>query len=232
MKDTEKQAKERAKPTSDSERTAKPSDKHSEFSKVLWKSMVVFGGVFRQDFHPLTIRAYAVALQSLSPRLLRLACERALTECKFMPVPAEILDFAETVREQSPALPPLQCKICDGCGWRSVPRPDGTGCWAVRCDHHEVETSEEESVEPCLENDAAMATLREIVGKTEIPKPMTETELDARKEVLSEQARRIRLSHPGPISPPPDRAPNELAREITGETIVSGDGCPKTSREG
>lgn len=114
--------------------------------------MVELAQVFRADLDDVTVKAYRRALSGISPSILGATFNRATSHSNsarrgYMPVPAEILEAAEIVKEQLPRVPAAECNLCGGSGWKPVTRevvvaePHGKPpvkeprSFAVRCDH-------------------------------------------------------------------------------------------------
>lgn len=55
----------------------------------------VLGEAFRQKVSDVTIRAYEIGLDGMSAAAINHAVERAIRECRWMPVPAELRAFAQ-----------------------------------------------------------------------------------------------------------------------------------------
>ncbi len=115
-------------PMSGNLETPQPSP---EFLEALQANLALFGEIYRQELTPLAVVAYREALKDLSVKALNLGFELALKNCKFIPNPAEIRAYAA----ECPAPAPTEgCELCRGTGWRVVPRMDGQGDHARRCD--------------------------------------------------------------------------------------------------
>lgn len=115
-------------PMSGPAETPQPSQ---AFLDALQANLALFGEIYRQELTPLAVVAYREALKDLSVKALNVGFELALKNCKFIPNPAEIRAYAA---ECPPPPATNGCEVCRGTGWRVVPRMDGLGDQARRCE--------------------------------------------------------------------------------------------------
>jgi hypothetical protein len=184
--------------------------------------MLAFGQMGRQEIDPLLLKIYARALEGLSPRVLDAACLEALRYSNsarhgFMPSPGEILASVEIVRRTLRALPPIDCKICDGTGWRVIQR-DGANC-AVRCAHSDSGTPAQSEA---LKNNQ-WKSIDEEVAKRSMPKvpelrELSEEELIARR---AEQLRRFEATEYQPVRKTPAPKKPQVLESVRPESSDS-----------
>lgn len=71
--------------------------------KITAACVGVLGEAYRQKVSDVTIRAYEIGLDGMTAESINQATARAIRECRWMPVPAELRTFArEYMRERQP----------------------------------------------------------------------------------------------------------------------------------
>jgi len=110
----------------------------AKFLDSLKANLAVFGELYRQELTPLAVLAYREALKDMSVKAMNLGFELALKNCKFLPTPAEIREWAGIALAKLPkpsvSAETWNCETCRGTGWKVVARTDGPGEWAKSCD--------------------------------------------------------------------------------------------------
>ena len=90
----------------------------------------------------LAVFGYRHALKGLTVEELERGCEKALSECSFIPKAADILRYAKIISYADYYIPqseertepePKGCELCRGTRWKLVPNGQG-GQWATLCD--------------------------------------------------------------------------------------------------
>jgi hypothetical protein len=108
----------------------------TEFLETLKRWLAVFAEHYRQEISELSTIAYIEGLRDMTVRQLNLCCERALKVSPYMPVVATIreqglgVQYSDLAKEEDRR----GCEACSWTGWRVVPRTDGPGEWARRCE--------------------------------------------------------------------------------------------------
>lgn len=110
----------------------KPSKGHSA---IVADWLTLYAQTFREEITEEMALLYREALADIRPEILHKAFLRAAKNCKFRPTPSEVREAAEIEAEKIPnGRAHENCTVCRGTGWKIVPRLDGLGEWAVKCD--------------------------------------------------------------------------------------------------
>lgn len=111
---------------------SKPS---KTLSDIVADWLTLYAQTFREEITEEMALLYREALSDIRPEILHKAFLRAAKSCKFRPTPNEVREAAEIEAGKVPrGREHENCITCRGTGWKIVPRLDGLGDWAVKCD--------------------------------------------------------------------------------------------------
>jgi hypothetical protein len=105
-------------------------------SEVVADWLTLYAATFREEITEEMALLYQQTLKDLRPELLHKAFLLAAKRSKFRPTPAEVREAATVEAERIPnsGRSHEECVVCRGTGWKIVPRLDGLGEWAVKCE--------------------------------------------------------------------------------------------------
>jgi hypothetical protein len=93
--------------------------------------------IYRFEFSMDLLMTWGDALRDLTPEMLKMGLQQTLkVHLDFIPTPAQFRVYTEDAASKVYGKRRLheECEACRGTGWKLVPRPDGEGEWATKCD--------------------------------------------------------------------------------------------------
>jgi hypothetical protein len=114
-----------------------PATASAEWWKTFEVGIKRCSEIYRTELGAAALEAYAEILNLLSPHVLAESITLAISRCRFMPKPAEILNCSREVLERMTTRgmeASEDCELCRGTSWKLIQRPDGKGSWATGCD--------------------------------------------------------------------------------------------------
>lgn len=87
-----------------------------------------------KEISELGMAAYIEGLKDLSVAEIERGCQRALKEVDHMPTVAHIRQRVNVYEERLSGAGERGCELCRWTGWRLVPRTDGPGDVARKCE--------------------------------------------------------------------------------------------------
>jgi hypothetical protein len=116
---------------------AKPASMPSEEQlRVITKWVGMFMELNHKEISELGMAAYIEGLKDLSVAEIERGCQRALKEVDHMPTVAHIRQRINVYDETVLSGGDRGCDLCRHTGWLVIPREDGKGNIAKRCECH------------------------------------------------------------------------------------------------